>query len=131
MTIMMVPDVWEELLGSAVKKKIIVGGDGDIPDYGSVVVFNWMGSELVDGIDGIARTPFCERKGATARIGDGDEIPGSCKMLLLCFFIMPCFQFSRSQAKVVYRTCRDIDLRNFLPTPFCTGPPTQKLILYY
>lgn len=73
----MVPDAWEELLGSAVKKKVVVQGDGDVPEFGSVVVFNWMGSELVNGIDGIAQTAFGERKRATARIGDGDEIPGT------------------------------------------------------
>lgn len=73
----MVPDAWEELLGSAVKKKVIVEGDGDVPDFGSIVVFSWMGRELVNGIDGIGGNAFGERKRATARIGDGDEIPGT------------------------------------------------------
>eukprot|EP00903_Cladosiphon_okamuranus_P007666 g7434.t1 len=68
----MVLDAWEELLGSAVRKKVIVEGAGDVPDFGSVVVFSWTGSELIDGM---GRTAFCERKRATARIGDGDEIP--------------------------------------------------------
>lgn len=73
----MVPNAWEELLGSAVKKKVVVQGDGDVPDFGNVVVFNWMGSELVNGIDGMPQAPFGERKQTTARIGDGDEIPGT------------------------------------------------------
>lgn len=79
----MVKDGWEELLGSAVKKKVIVDGDGDVPDFGSVVVFNWIGSEMVDGIDGLTGTAFGERKRATARIGDGDEIPGIVAVVLL------------------------------------------------
>ena len=87
----MVPGAWEELLGSAVKKKVIVQGDGDVPDFGSVVTFDWMGSELVNGVDGFARTAFGERKRAMARIGDGDEIPGKGTatniLLALCYFL--------------------------------------------
>ena len=78
---------WEELLGSAVKKKVVVDGDGDVPEFGSVVVYNWRGSilreESTDG-DGSAhpergRSVFGERQQATTRIGDGDEIPGICR----------------------------------------------------
>lgn len=84
----MVPDAWEELLGSAVKKKVIVDGDGDVPDFGCIVVFNWTGSELIGGIDGIARTTFCKRKRATARIGDGDEIPGISLLRECCCVLL-------------------------------------------
>lgn len=74
---------WEELLGSAVKKKIIVDGDGDVPEFGVVVMYNWRGSVLQDGGDGRFSGParegsvFGERQQATTRIGDGDEIPGN------------------------------------------------------
>lgn len=75
---------WEELLGSAVKKKVIVDVDGDVPEFGSLVVYNWRGRvlrQVPDG-DGRASDPesdgsvFGERREATTRIGDGDEIPG-------------------------------------------------------
>lgn len=70
----MVSGSWEELLGSAVQKKVLVDGNGDSPDLGSLVVFDWRGSVLLD--DGTTGVAFGERKRATARIGDGDEIPG-------------------------------------------------------
>ncbi len=75
---------WEELLGSAVKQKVIIDGDGDVPEFGSVVVYNWRGRVLLDGPDGDNRASdpasegivFGERREVTTRIGDGDEIPG-------------------------------------------------------
>lgn len=71
----MITGDWEELLGSAVQKKVIVDGDGDSPDLGNLVVFDWRGRVVLgDGTTGVA---FGERKRAIARIGDGDEIPGT------------------------------------------------------
>lgn len=70
----MASDNWEELLGPAVQKKVVVDGHGDSPDLGSLVNFDWRGSVLLD--DGTTGVAFAERKRATARIGDGDEIPG-------------------------------------------------------
>lgn len=97
---------WDELLGSAVKKKVIVDGDGDAPDFGNVVVFNWKGSELVNGIEGIAGTAFGERNRATARIGDGDEIPGTtctAMLLLIALFFQEVFvrQLSMWESEVL------------------------------
>lgn len=87
----MVPNAWEELLGSAVKKKVVVQGDGDVPDFGNVVVFNWVGSELVNGIDGMTQAPFGERKQTTARIGDGDEIPGTATYNVVAVCVLSSF----------------------------------------
>lgn len=78
---------WEELLGSGVRKKVVVEGDGASPDLGSLVLFNWRG--CVHQNDG--RGPaFAERTKATARIGDGDEIPGGSKISQhLCLSSVP------------------------------------------
>ncbi|CAM9995068.1 unnamed protein product [Ectocarpus sp. 6 AP-2014] len=70
-----VSDQWEELLGSAVQKKVVVDGCGESPDLGSLVLFTWTGSPLLDNgtTTGVA---FAHRERASARIGDADEIPG-------------------------------------------------------
>lgn len=71
----MVSGNWEEILGSAVQKKVIFDGDGDLPDLGSLVMFDWRGRVLLD--DGTTGVAFAERTQAIGRIGDGDEIPGT------------------------------------------------------
>lgn len=69
-----VSDEWEDLLGSGVRRKVVIQGDGASPDFGSLVLFNWKGNVLqADGTPGYA---FAERSMVTTRIGDGDEIPG-------------------------------------------------------
>lgn len=70
-----VPDQWEELLGSAVQKKVVVDGYGESPDLGSLVLFTWTGSPLLDN-GTTTGAAFAHRDRASARIGDGDEIPG-------------------------------------------------------
>ena len=65
---------WEMLLGTGVQMKTVVRGGGVAPDLGSQVLFNWIGRVLHE--DGTVGVTFAEREGATARIGDGDEIPG-------------------------------------------------------
>lgn len=67
-------DEWEQLLGVAVRRKVIVEGDGDSPELGHLVLFNWEGKQIQPG--GEAGSAFTKRTGATTRIGDGDEIPG-------------------------------------------------------
>ncbi|CAN0139081.1 unnamed protein product [Scytosiphon promiscuus] len=66
-------DEWEELLGSAVRKRVVVDGDGDSPGLGSLVLFSWKGNILVNDESG---ETFAQRNRVTARIGDGDEVPG-------------------------------------------------------
>lgn len=70
----LVSDGWEDLIGSAMRKKILADGDGPAPDLGTLVRFNWRGRTLQP--DGTTGFTFAERTNATARIGDGDEIPG-------------------------------------------------------
>lgn len=65
---------WELLLGSGVRMKTVVRGGGVAPELGSLVLFNWIGRILHQ--DDTIGVTFAEREGATARIGDGDEIPG-------------------------------------------------------
>lgn len=65
---------WEMLLGSGVRMKTVVRGDGVAPELGSLVLFNWIGRVLHE--DDAVGDMFAEREGVTARIGDGDEIPG-------------------------------------------------------
>lgn len=65
---------WELLLGSGVRMKTVVRGGGVAPELGSLVLFHWIGRILHQ--DGTIGVTFAEREGATARIGDGDEIPG-------------------------------------------------------
>lgn len=65
---------WELLLGSGVRMKTVVRGGGVAPELGSLVLFNWIGRVLhKDDTIGVS---FAERERVTARIGDGDEIPG-------------------------------------------------------
>lgn len=75
-------DAWEDIIGSGVRKKIIVEGEGDCPQLGSLVLFNWKGTSLKHGQTWF---PFAERVGMTARIGDGDEVPGLCLVTKVSF----------------------------------------------
>lgn len=66
---------WEQLLGVAVQRKVLIEGGGDSPELGHLVLFNWEGKQIQS--DGKAGGAFTKRTGVTARIGDGDEIPGT------------------------------------------------------
>lgn len=78
----MAPTEWEDLLGSGVQKKVVnEGGKDEVsPELGSLVMFNWKGRTLLE--DGTVGFAFAERARATARVGDGDQIPGLWFMLI-------------------------------------------------
>ena len=82
-----VSNEWEELLGPGVRKKVVIQGNGDSPEPGVLVLFNWKGR--VVQADGTSGYDFAERSSVTARIGDGDEIPGVC-VIKIFRNVLPC-----------------------------------------
>lgn len=94
---------WEELLGSAVRKRIVADGDGDSPDLGSLVLFSWKGNVLLT--DGATGETFAERDRVTARIGDGDEVPGDLNSpFSVCNGVMsqtPCSFFCKTCLRIL------------------------------
>lgn len=74
---------WEELLGSGVKRKILVKGTGDCPEHGYLVLYNWAGK--ITSAKGKAGVTFTSRTEESTRIGDGDEIPGWDKSIMFFY----------------------------------------------